>query len=158
MDLSSLPQYPSTFQQAILAPDHAPGKKLSQALAKTLVCLAMLLVVATTLYVFWPLIDAIAHPPTPGPMKPFDFKVIMQRFDQVGQTTRYEEVWQLLGPPSSREGLPVEEDMILYHPDRYPDDVKSRIWLRWADPNDQEKWVTLLLFDNKVYLKYKKGF
>jgi len=158
MDLSSLPQYPSPFQPATPAPDRTAGRKLSSPLAITLVCLVILLVVATTLYVFWPLIDAKEHPPTPGPMKPLDFKVIQQRFDQVGQTTRYEEVWQLLGPPSSREGLPDVEEMILYHPDRYPDDVKSRIWLRWTDPNDQEKWVTLLLFDNKVYLKYKNGF
>jgi hypothetical protein len=69
------------------------------------------------------------------------------------------EVRRLLGPPSSEGdvGLQSVEEMMLFHPDRYPF-VNSRIWLGWTDPNDKEKWVLLLLLDGRVFQKFKHGF
>ena len=93
-------------------------------------------------------------------MVPLDFQDIQQRLQYVRWGTSASDVVRLLGPPSSDHdvGLASIEQEMQYHPDRYGGDVSTRLWLKWSDPNNKDKWVLVLLLDNRVYLKYQKGY
>lgn len=158
MDFSSLPQFPSAFRLA--APAHALRKLPSPRLTRALLGLGVLSAAGLSLYALWPNVAAMIQRPTPAPTAPLDFRIIQQRYDDMPLSATPEEVRWQLGPPSSEDdpGIESVEVMIEYHPDRYPGHVETRYWLKWADPNDQDKWVRVLMVDGKVLFKYKHGF
>lgn len=158
MNFSSLPQFPSA--RPSVAPVGTSLRPLSPRLARLLLCLSVLSAAALLLYVLWPVVDAMTNPPAPMPTAPFSFKVIEQRYRQVQPGLTVGEVRRLLGPPSSSEaeGRAIIEEERRYHPDMYPGDADSWVLLRWTDPNDKHKWVTVLFLDGKVYFTRQDGF
>jgi hypothetical protein len=45
--------------------------------------------------------------------------------------------------------------MVDAHPDRYPGE---QAWLKWADPEDEDRWVAVFTAGGTVHYALKKGF
>jgi hypothetical protein len=98
------------------------------------------------------------HSPSPPP-KPFDFKLVQERFPRVSFGMRIEEVFDLFGPEHSTRFWEPEFDtteaVARVRPDRYPGEP---CWAKWSDPEDEDKWVAVFFSGGYVRQTFKKGF
>lgn len=106
-------------------------------------------------------LESLAPPPSPSPSSPgppVDFAIILQRYGDVHLLQSREEVEELLGHPSlSRAPEPrfalweeLAEDRGRIHV------PKGRVWEKWIDPDDEQRWVAILFAGRKVYFKGRK--
>jgi hypothetical protein len=103
------------------------------------------------------LAEAVRHPPQPA--GPLDFKLVQERFARVHPGMRSEEVFELLGPQHSARFWEPEieriDGVVKAHPDRYPGEG---YWAKWADPEDESKWVAVFIAGGQVHHSLKGGF
>jgi hypothetical protein len=101
--------------------------------------------------------DGIRHPREPA--VPLDFNLVQERFARVGPGMREQEVFALLGMQHAARFREPEFDridaLVNAHPDRYPGE---HYWAKWADPEDEGKWVAVFFAAGHVYHVLKKGF
>lgn len=168
MNVSALPQYPGGQNRC--TPTQAKGNtsSLSPEGDRVLLNLAWLIGILVLLWFLRRMTDAIERSQAPiPPLEPFDFRLIEKRYIKVpvyGNGTR-QEVEQLLGPPTEHCAQGPE----LVEAEEYFSD-KGRIWMpnlnkvwdRWSDPSDPNRWVAVMYEGNselsKAYAKTKRGF
>jgi hypothetical protein len=94
--------------------------------------------------------------------KTLDFNFIELWCDlNKGLDQRREEVEEEIGPPTERnyqnpEHTRVMEELLWIR--RHRSIPADREWVRWVDPSNPEKSVTVLYADGRVYWIAKKGF
>jgi hypothetical protein len=117
---------------------------------------ALLVAIAGLLYCLSLTKMALEHPPVFQPRAPIDFDLVKHRFSRVQKSATWQEVEELLGPPSTPNELPpilgsLERDAKLFN--RRMPLPGARVWQIWIDPNDEGKWVAVLMAGEKVYYK-----
>jgi hypothetical protein len=159
MDFSSLPKYPPPDGPGAATCLRENSQELSRRVIRILLELVFLLAVMLLLYEFRPIATVADRPPPAAP--PLDFKLIEARYNKVGLFVSRDEVRKLLGPPTELpfwepglEQLTADVEQWNMHSE-LPSD---RIWVRWTDPNDKGKCVTIFFAGNQVRFKFKKGF
>jgi hypothetical protein len=93
----------------------------------------------------------------PAPRPPFDFALVLQRYGDVQHLQSREEVEELLGPPSPQR---VPEARFVRWEARLDNGGRNllpqdRIWEKWIDPDDEQRWIAILFADRKVYFKVR---
>jgi hypothetical protein len=154
MSLSSLPKFPNPPRPGSEARVQKSALGLTPRATRVLVELGFIAVFGVAFYVLRQAAIRVEHPPAPEPAPaPLAFDLIEKRFPQVPWYASRAEVVKLLGPPS---------DWALTYPEA-PVDVprwdyemgmgKHRIWYRWNDPANKEKWILILFADDKAYFR-----
>ena len=98
------------------------------------------------------------HTAPPAPRPPLEFALILQRYGDVQFFQRREEVEELLGPPSA-QGVP--EPRFAGWEARLDNGGRNfvpqdRIWEKWINPDDEQRWIAILFADRKVHFKARK--
>jgi hypothetical protein len=103
-------------------------------------------------------VAAILRQP-PQPPEPLPFPVVQERFARVHFGMPAKEVFHLLGPQRSAKFWEPEFDqvdaMVVAHPNRYPG---QHYWAKWADPENEDRWVAVFISGGMVHHTLKKGF
>jgi hypothetical protein len=91
----------------------------------------------------------------------FNFIELWYDLNNHGLYQRREDVEEEIGPPTERnyqnpEHTKVMEELLWIH--RHDSVPAGREWVRWVDPRNPEKSVTVLYAGGKVYWMSKKGF
>jgi hypothetical protein len=155
MTFLSLPSYP-TAKPGVHSVDGAPPDFRSprRNIFLNLFMLAAILALLAWLREF----GLETHTAPPAPRPPFDFALILQRYGDVQFFQSREEVEELLGPPSPQR---VPEPRFARW-EAWLDNggrnvlPRNRIWEKWIDPEDEQRWIAILFADRKVYFKGRK--
>jgi hypothetical protein len=120
-------------------------------------------VVAFALLLYWLRCQTLsAEPPiAPPPPLRLEFKLVQERYEKVQLFQQRAEVEQLLGPPCQEHELQpeyAEWERLAERSNWHLGIPDGRIWERWIDPDDKGRWVAILVAEDRVYWKAKKGF
>jgi hypothetical protein len=156
VDISFLPRHPSPLRPASAEP---PAERCRQGnIRQSRVVFDLALFAAIVLLLVWlgQAADAIRH--APHSPRHLDFRLVQEQFAKVRPGMSSEEVFRLLGPyrlasPEEPEFQEINR-LVQAHPDRYPG---KRYWAKWEDPEDDGKWVAVLVAGESVYHVLKKG-
>ena len=160
MDFASLPRY-RAFPKPSTAVDER-GPVLSPRARRIARDLALSLAMVVALYLLRQFAAALDRPPPPVP-PPLEFRVVAERFRRLEECRTRAEVERLLGPPTDPnawgpELAQFEERWWNSGRNWFP---KERLWHRWSDPGDPDRWVAVVYTgyaEPIVYARIKKGF
>lgn len=159
MNSSPLPVYPLRR----LATDRRSEKPSPNFLPRWMRIFVEIGFVATFVVTLYGLRQATtAAEPLPPPSR-LDFDLVCERYSQVPISATRSEVEALLGPPSDRYAWGSDIAEIEQQLDfAARDQPKVRVWDRWSDPKNEERWVAVLyagyINPDHVYRKFKHGF
>ena len=156
MDYTSLPTFPPPIPSRAATSVRTRDWRLTLRQTRVLIDLAKLAGIMALL--LWMRQTAIGPRQPEPPPKPLPFRVVAERFDQVGLTMSRDEVVALLGPERFEtlwEPEMREHDLLVWaHPDRYPE---PRYWAKWADPDDRRRWVAVFICGGRVYKTLRRA-
>jgi hypothetical protein len=97
--------------------------------------------------------------PKPQPRR-LEFELVAERYGQLRLASSRAEVELLLGRPSPWTWEPefAEWREIAEHCNRHWSPAGARVWTKWTDPRDRNRWVAVLFAKEMVYAFHKKGF
>lgn len=167
MEFSSLPQFPKQSGVAQVRADQGTPV-VSPQIRRILIKFAWPALIVTVLFCLRYATAPKTRPPVVAPAQataptPLDFNLVELWWDRsVGALEqRRDEVEEEIGPPTERnyqnpEHIKVMKELLWIY--RHSSIPLDREWVRWVDPRNPEKSVTVLFAGGKVYWKSKKGF
>jgi len=160
MDLSTLPRYPEPVARNPVSPESSLDP-MPQRIKILWLCLKVMAIFATLFWLDFAVNRLQPKRPVPIERTPYEFHFVEYRYDHVGNTATRERVEELLGPPTEPIVISPELEEII--PDlewsnRHFGLPADRVWVRWTDPRDPSKSVTILFAGDRVYHKMKTGF
>jgi hypothetical protein len=133
--------------------------------ATRILSIALLAALAVALCFVWRIVTTIKLPPPPPPSPPppsLEFKLVQKRFHKVRFGASRQDVEQLLGAPTEQNAWEPEfqdfEDLMEARPDRYAHMPGERVWVKWTDPKDENRWAAVHFAGGKVNHFLGKGF
>jgi hypothetical protein len=160
MDFLSMPRYPAAERPQAVDSAATTGLMRVARGDRVLLALALLTAMAAMLLGLrlWILSGEPLSEPPPRPQ--LDFSLVQARFEQLRLFASRAEVEDLLGPPSPDQTWEAEfaewTELAEYRHRALPEGI--RLWEKWTDPQDKNRWVAVLFAAGQVYAFHKKGF
>lgn len=155
MDFSSFPKYPVPREAgaATRAPKYAQNISLRG--PRILLDLLLLACIVVLLYELRWATARTEHPQAPPPQPLLDFRLVVERYGQSQELATLQEIEELLGPPTHRKYWGPEVQELDRIGPWWPMD---RHWAKWADPENEGRFVVILFAEDRVLWRHKQGF
>ena len=161
MDISSLPYFPPPLPPKSWPKPQRQSWKPTRRQQRILIDLMWL--IGFSALVLWAkhTADALQRPQRPTPPAPsVEFQEVLRQYPSVWLQTSEAETRARLGTPTRYVGWGsemVEWEAKAEQSHRHLGIPRERLWLVWADPEDEARWVAVLIARGEVYWRANQG-
>jgi hypothetical protein len=159
MQISSFPDYPQMLNSSF---ELTSADRVSDRRRSLFVDLILFVAITIGLSCHYPIAKAARLQQIDAPIPVLDFSLIQQRYDDIQPfRTTQRAVYDLLGAPTKytmRGGDFSNWEPWVEHSHRHFGIRNDAEWFVWFDSNDEQRWVLVLIAENRVYHKRTNGF